>query len=122
VHRPENHDVGELVFQGLVIGKDAESGGLLHRRHFNRTRRDRQVRRNVRGNAEAMSVVDDGLDAKAVGQFQRRDVAGLGQRAPQRNGGFQTFRRNCGTRRGLTGSGRSPERRGWCHPGQRRVQ
>ena len=54
-------------------------------------RRDRQVRRDVRRDAEAMGVVDDRLNSDAVGQLQRGNVAGLGQRTPKGDGTLKVF-------------------------------
>ncbi len=89
--------VGEVFFQGAafvvrhfgdvarsdvhtVTGKNTVRGRLLHGRDLDRAQSDRQVERDVGRDAEAMSVVDDSLDTDAVGQLQRGDVAGLGQR------------------------------------------
>ena len=88
-----------------VIGEDAEGRRLLHGRDFDRAQRDRQVGRDIGSDAEAMGVVDDGLDPEAVGQFQRGDVAGLGQRAPKRNRAFKLFVVVVGLVRGLTAWG-----------------
>ena len=99
-------DVGKVFFQDAafvvrhlgdvarsdahaVVGKHAEGGSLLEGRDFRRAQRDRQVGRDVRGDAEAVGVVDHRLDAEVVGQLQRGNVARLGQRAAQRDRAFK---------------------------------
>ena len=67
------------------FGKHAEGRGLLERRDFRRTQRHRKIGGNVGGDAEAVRVVDHGLDADAVGKLERGNVSGLRQRAPQRD-------------------------------------
>src|SRR5208282_6050448 len=72
-----------------VVRKHAESRGLLERRDLRRAQRHRKVGRNIRGNAEAVRVIDDGLDADVVSQLERGNVSGLGERAPQRDGALK---------------------------------
>ena len=53
--------------------------------------RDRQVRRQRAGDAEAPRRIDYAVDADFVGQLHGGHVARSGQRAPQRNHAFVFF-------------------------------
>jgi hypothetical protein len=94
-------DFGEILFQhaafvvrhlgnvagidaDAVTGKNAVRRRLLQQRNFRSAQRYWQIRRDIRRDAEAMGVVDHSLDTQTVGQLQRWNVAGLGQRTAER--------------------------------------
>src|SRR4029077_17320633 len=87
-----------------VTGKNAVRRRLLQQRHFRSAQRYWQIRGDIRGDAEAMGVVDHSLDTQTVSQLQRWNVARLGQRAAERNRAFKLLIvvvRDVRARRGL---------------------
>ena len=106
VHTDHIFDLGEILFQNAafvirhfgdvagidayaIVGKNTVGRSLLEKRNFGSTQRYRQIRRNVRCNAEAVGVVDHSLDAKILGQLQRWNVAGLCQCTAKSDGAFK---------------------------------
>ena len=62
-----------------IVGKYAEGGGLLDQSDFGGAECDREIRRDVRRDAEAMSIVDDSLDAESLGELAGRECCGTGR-------------------------------------------
>ena len=74
-----------------VIGKHGERRGVLEEIQIGGAQRDRQIRRQRAGDAEAAGHVNHVVHADFFGELHRGNVARAGQRAAQRDDALEFF-------------------------------
>src|SRR4029077_3385528 len=74
-----------------VIGKNGERGDVFEQAHVRGAQRERKIRRQQSGNAEAAGDIDDAVDAHFFGELHGGNVARAGQSAAQSDITFKFF-------------------------------
>ena len=72
-----------------VIRKHGECRNVLEQLHVRGAERQRQIRRQRRGNTKAPGHIHHAVNTHFFRQLYRRHVAGPGKRSPQRNGALK---------------------------------